>query len=157
MIFFFFWIITKVLLFLFWLNWSLYIQASRFMASQWEFMCPKCVHIRTSALCKLLVMIWWHHIMQNINELKNRKFCIFLLIICGDAHNFVAVRSIWVVKGITQSSMVKIKSIRCSRRPDNRYLELCVHYEKLEYLYCPQFWTFCTLKCWYFVFYLRYA
>ena len=38
--------------------------------------------------------------MKNTNKRRNRKFCIFLFIICGVAHHFVAVLKIGVVKGI---------------------------------------------------------
>ena len=38
--------------------------------------------------------------MKNTDMWRNRQFCIFLFIICGDAHHFVDVRNLWVVKGI---------------------------------------------------------
>ena len=38
--------------------------------------------------------------MKNINKWRNKKFGIFLFIVCEVARNFVAVRNIWLAKGI---------------------------------------------------------
>ena len=70
------------------------LSTSQFLASQWDFMCPKCVHRLMNALLKSLVMIKWYHIMKNTNKWQNRKFCIFLFIICRVARHFVAVHKI---------------------------------------------------------------
>ena len=38
--------------------------------------------------------------MMNTKKCINRSFCIFLQIICDDAHHLVAVRDIGIAKGI---------------------------------------------------------
>ena len=75
--------------------------------------------------CKSLVMIKWHHIMKNTNKWRNRKFCIFLLIICSNECCFVNVRKIWAVEGIVPlveglniSNMLQLISNHWARTPD---------------------------------------
>ena len=75
--------------------------------------------------------------MKNTNKWKNRQFCIFLLIICGDARRFVDVRIIRavdgivpLVEGLTISNI--LQSMTRSLGQNTRYTKPCVQYEILE-------------------------
>ena len=68
------------------------------------------------------------------NKLINGKFYIILFIFCEFANRFVALRKIWVVKGIVPvvEGLNIINLYAMSLGQNSRYVELCVQYEKLE-------------------------
>ena len=79
--------------------------------------------------------------------------CIFLLIFCEVANHFVAVREIWVVKGIVSVveglNIINLYAIDVSvtgQQP--KYVVLCVQYEKLITfkMLCSQISNFCALQ-----------
>ena len=77
--------------------------------------------------------------MQNTDRGMNRMFCIVLFIFCEVANHFVAVRKIWVVKGIVP--VVKGLNIISVYAIDDRvtgpeqpvYVVLCVQNESKKW------------------------
>ena len=71
---------------------------SQFLASQWDFMCLKCVQWLINVPLKSSIIMLCHQIIKNTYKWRTRKFEMFLFIICEVASHFSSVRKFWVVK-----------------------------------------------------------